>query len=52
MRYIEGAVQWWVGDWLNFGERKYGEKYAQGMDATGYAYQTVATVWGNEVGKW
>ena len=24
------AVQWWVGDWLNFGERKYGELYAQG----------------------
>ena len=28
---IEGAVQWWIGDWLNFGEAAYGEKYAQAV---------------------
>ena len=29
---IEGAIQWWIGDWLNFGEHKYGEMYAQAVD--------------------
>lgn len=24
-----------LGDWLNYGERVYGEKYSQAMDATG-----------------
>lgn len=35
---IDGSVAWWIGDWVNFGERKYGEKYAQAMDATGLDY--------------
>jgi hypothetical protein len=35
------AVQWWIGDWLNFGERKYGEKYAQAIEETGRAMQTL-----------
>jgi N6-adenosine-specific RNA methylase IME4 len=32
LNQIEGAIQWWIGDWLNFGERKYGEMYAQAVD--------------------
>lgn len=32
------GIQWWVGDWIRFGEAKYGEKYAQAMDATGISY--------------
>lgn len=39
---IGRAHQWWVGDWLNYGERAYGEKYSQAMDATGLDYSTVA----------
>jgi hypothetical protein len=39
---IDRAVQWWVGDWLNFGEAHYGEKYAQAMDVTGLDYSTLA----------
>lgn len=39
---IGRACQWWIGDWLNYGERRYGETYAQGIEATGYEYQTVA----------
>lgn len=35
------AVQWWIGDWLNFGERKYGEKYSQAIEETPYAYETL-----------
>lgn len=27
------AVQWYLGDWLNHGENKWGEKYAQVIDA-------------------
>jgi hypothetical protein len=29
--------QWWVGDWINFGEKKYGETYKAAIDATGLA---------------
>jgi N6-adenosine-specific RNA methylase IME4 len=29
---IEGAIQWWIGDWLNFGEHKYGELYVQAVE--------------------
>lgn len=29
------AVQWWVGDWLNYGERKWGESYTQAVEMTG-----------------
>lgn len=38
---IEQARQWWVGDWVNYGEARYGEKYTQALDATGLAYQTL-----------
>jgi N6-adenosine-specific RNA methylase IME4 len=41
LRALEGAVQWWVGDWLSYGERKYGEKYTEAVAATGYAYATL-----------
>jgi len=29
-------LPWMVGDWLNFGERKYGDKYTQGLEAGMY----------------
>ena len=38
---IDRAIQWWVGDWLNAGERNYGEMYTQALDETGAAYQTL-----------
>jgi N6-adenosine-specific RNA methylase IME4 len=41
LQRIEGAVQWWLGDWLNYGEKRYGEKYSQALEATGYAVQTL-----------
>jgi hypothetical protein len=31
----------WLGDLLNYMENRWGEGYAQVLDATGYAYQTV-----------
>jgi N6-adenosine-specific RNA methylase IME4 len=42
LRMVEGSVQWWLGDWCNFGERAYGEKYSQAVEATDYEYGTVA----------
>lgn len=29
------TVNWMLADWINFGERVYGEKYAQAVDETG-----------------
>ena len=33
---------WKLGDLLNYGEREYGEQYAQALDATHYEYNTLA----------
>jgi len=32
-------VLWWIGDWLRYGERSYGEMYSQTLDAMDYSYQ-------------
>lgn len=29
------GIQWWIGDWLKYGEHSYGEKYAQAAKLTG-----------------
>src|SRR5919201_4671058 len=36
LRGIEGSMRWWIGDWLNFGERSYGKGYKAAEKATGY----------------
>lgn len=36
LRAAHHGLLWAVGDWLNYGERKYGEKYVQAAEATGY----------------
>jgi hypothetical protein len=37
---------WWVGDWLRFGNARYGEKYARARKITGYDTQTLMNmVW-------
>jgi N6-adenosine-specific RNA methylase IME4 len=38
---IHGAMLWWIGDWLLYGERAYGEKYAEALEATPYEYGTL-----------
>lgn len=43
IRRSEESVHFWIGDWLLFGEKKYGETFSQAMDATKYNYQTLAT---------
>lgn len=42
LQQIGRAWQWWVGDWLNYGEARYGERYAQAIDLTGLGYEAVA----------
>jgi hypothetical protein len=32
IRYADGAVHWWIGDWLNYGEQNYGEMYEQALE--------------------
>lgn len=39
----ERAIHWAVGDWLNYGEARWGEMYAQAMDETGFEYSTLST---------
>lgn len=36
-----GAVQWWLGDWVNYGEATYGETYSQALEATEYEEKTL-----------
>lgn len=36
LKRMEKSVQWWLGDALRFGERKYGETYSQALEASDY----------------
>lgn len=38
---IGKGIPWWLGDALNEGERRWGEKYSQAIRATGYAAGTL-----------
>ena len=42
LKNANGAVHFWIGDWLRYGEKKYGETYAQAIDQTGYDYLTLS----------
>jgi N6-adenosine-specific RNA methylase IME4 len=42
LRLINNACLWWWGDWINFGERKYGETYAQALDESDYSYSSLS----------
>lgn len=39
---MEVAAQWGIGDALNYGEARYGEKYTQAIELTGHTYQALA----------
>jgi len=38
---INRSCSWWIGDWLLFGEGAYRERFAQAIEATGLAEQTL-----------
>jgi hypothetical protein len=42
IKQAQGAVHFWIGDWVNYGEKVYGESYAQALDHSSYEYQTIA----------
>jgi hypothetical protein len=38
---VNGAVQFWLGDLLEIGEQRWGQKYSQALDATEYEEKTL-----------
>ncbi len=42
LRVLESAVRWWLGDWLAFGEHKYGQRYSQALDESDLTYSSLA----------
>lgn len=40
---LEQALPWIIGDWLLYGEVKWGEMYTQAMDITHYSYSRLST---------
>jgi len=44
LQQMNGAMKWWLGDWLLYGEQRYGQMYAQALLETGLAYQTLANI--------
>lgn len=42
LQAMQKCLRWWVGDWINFGESRYGETYVQAIDATERSYQWLA----------
>jgi hypothetical protein len=44
LRAVHNGVLWAVGDWLNFGEAEWGERYTQAVEATGYAQSFLQNV--------
>lgn len=43
LKKYETGIQWWIGDWIAFGERRYGEMYANAID------ESQAKTWRNYV---
>ena len=41
LQTMQGSIGFWIGDWLNFGEKHYGETYTQAVEATGLEVQTL-----------
>jgi hypothetical protein len=41
MGTYSNATSWWLGDWLAFGQMKYGRRYKEAIAATGLDYQTL-----------
>jgi hypothetical protein len=39
---FKAATSFWLGDLVNFGDRLYGDKYVEAMEATGLRYETLS----------
>lgn len=43
LQYIQGSLNWWLGDWLHWGERRsWGDMYTQALTETNYKYGTLS----------
>lgn len=42
LQQLGRSLNWWTGDWLNQGEDRFGEKYAQALEMTGMAQETLS----------
>jgi hypothetical protein len=38
---IGRCSQWWLGDWIHYGNEKFGERYARAVKLTGYDVQSL-----------
>jgi hypothetical protein len=38
------AYQWWIGDWILYGEKHYGDRYTEAVDVTGLEYSTLRDI--------
>lgn len=38
---VEQSIGFIIGDWINYGEKRYGEKYSDALKRTGLAYDTL-----------
>ena len=41
LKRTDGSIQFWIGDWVNIGEHKFGERCSQALDATGWEVKTI-----------
>jgi hypothetical protein len=41
LQTMERAIPFQIGDWLNLGERRFGEEHAQALEATGWKVKTI-----------
>src|SRR5688500_11397692 len=41
IRKSQKAVHFWIGDWLNYGENAWGDRYQEAVKRTGYDVQTL-----------
>ncbi len=41
LQFLEGGIRWYIGDWINYGEFRWGDKYTQAIKATGNKLQTL-----------
>jgi hypothetical protein len=45
LRTVRESIHWWVSDWINYGERMFGEQAAQGMSDERQQQAANATGW-------
>jgi N6-adenosine-specific RNA methylase IME4 len=44
LKTMEGCIQFWIGDWLRFGEKKWGEMYKEAEEKTGLENKTLRNI--------